>query len=117
MLVCKVCGEAEPGFDEDGTGVCPNCRESLRLGPDVTCAILGRGDQGEPVIRGIDTSDAHVGCCPVCHRDYLVGEVCLMDGRWAEVCCTVQRALKHAGTLRWTPFKDTVHVGDASEPR
>ncbi|MFI5347768.1 MAG: hypothetical protein ACHQ51_15450 [Elusimicrobiota bacterium] len=106
---CKVCGNPEKG-GTDAHGMCFNCRARSTNGPDLTCAILGRGDQGNVVVRGIDKHKAPVGCCQACHSDFEgVGEVLLQDGRWAESCCNVRRAIEEGGKLRWSPFGDSGH--------
>ena len=108
---CVTCGETE-GVELDAHSMCFSCRIRSTAGPDLTCAILGRGDQGNEIVRGLDRQSNVVGCCQYYHASYDVGEVWLADGRWAEVCCMVQRvqrALSSIGRLRWTPFGESDH--------
>ncbi|MDE2143343.1 MAG: hypothetical protein KGJ84_13115 [Elusimicrobia bacterium] len=106
---CVKCGKPEKG-GTDAHGMCLDCRVRSTNGPDLTCAILGRGDQGNEVVRGLDQEKNPAGCCPACHADYEgIGEVLLTDGRWAETCCNVRRALQANGRMRWTPFGEWKH--------
>src|SRR5467141_2966435 len=58
---CVTCGETE-GVELDAHSMCFSCRIRSTAGPDLTCAILGRGDQGNEIVRGLDRQSNVVGC-------------------------------------------------------
>ncbi len=105
---CNKCGKQDP-LGVDIHGLCVECREKSGLGPDLTCAMLGRGERGFDVIKGVNRQGKVVGCCPECHQEYQVGEVLDKNGHWIETCCFVRRTIENMGRLKWSPFSSVVH--------
>lgn len=111
LKTCRECGLEEEVLD--GYDLCDNCHGKSDHGPDLTCAMLGRGERVFKPIVGSSNDGSVKGCCRVCHKNYYQGEVQMIDGRWAEVCCTVENSIKENGLLKFTPFKQGAH---RSEP-
>lgn len=107
MKACSCCKRAEEALDAHG--LCDDCHGQAGAGPDLTCAMLGRGEGISPAIVGVDPAGRQMGCCAICHGKHWAGEVQIKDGRWAEACCAVIDAIEKRGLLRFTPFKKGAH--------
>lgn len=107
MKNCSECGRQSEVVD--GQGLCDDCHGRSSHGPDLTCAMLGRGEKVKETIIGVDIDGGSFGCCALCHGKYWAGEIQLSDGRWVEACCAVVRAVEKRKILRFTPFKKNPH--------